>query len=213
MKPEEIYERIKRRLEQPDQHTLNEVGDYVDMLFGMLQAAREDARTDHLTQLPNYKGLIEILERETSHARRYNEPLTLGFVDFNDLKRYNDTYGHPQTNHAIQKVSQIIKSSLRPEDTLARYGGDEFCLVLPHTNLDGSKKVADKIVQSVDSLLIDWVVPESPPDQNYKRIFVSIGLSELHPNETHETLISRANTAMRSSKNSNQKDKSSIVYL
>lgn len=210
MKPEDLYKSLKERLKalKPTAN-ISDIEHYVDELYLQLKTAREDARTDHLTQLPNYKGLTEILERETARSKRHNEPLTVGFVDFDNLKKYNDIYGHVQANHAIKSLSETIKNSLRKEDTLGRYGGDEFCIILPNTNLDNSKIIADRVLKSVNSLSIKNVVNQLP-DEGYKKVTISIGFIQLK-DEDYISLLNRANKAMKAAK-SNSREVSSIVY-
>lgn len=212
MKPEELYSKIMGNVGRiPDKVIAASLEAQIDIVYNMLEDAMKDARIDHLTQLPNYKGLIEILERETAQAKRFNEPLALGFVDFNKLKEYNDTYGHVQANHAITQVAQTIKKSLRTQDSIARYGGDEFCFVLPKTDLESSKPVAGRIKENIDSLVVDSVA-EGLSDENYKKITASIGVTTLQGNENYMNLLSRANKAMKEAK-TNSRTMSSIVYV
>lgn len=212
MKPEELYSKmIENARRIPDKIIAASLEAQINLMSDMLRNAQEDARIDCLTQLPNYKGLIEILERETARAKRSNEPLVLGFIDFNKLKEYNDTYGHVQANHAIKQVAQTIKNSLRTQDSITRYGGDEFCFVLPKTDLESSKPVAGRIKDNIDSLVVEGIV-EGLPDENYKKITASMGVTTLQEHENYMSLLNRANKAMKVAK-TNSRIASSIVYV
>ena len=212
MKPEELYLRMKKDAAKISDPSLGASLDaQIDIMYNLLTDSRGDARIDHLTQLPNYKQLLETLESITAHSQRTGEALVLGFVDLNELKVYNDTYGHVQANHAIRKAAETIKGSLRTQDFLARYGGDEFCFILPSTNLEGAKSVVERIKKNVDSLSIDAVV-DTLPDNNYRRVSLSAGVTELREREDYMLALNRANQAMITSK-SNSKTISSVTYV
>lgn len=212
MEPEELYSKIMGNVGRiPDQIIAASLEAQINLMNDMLRNALEDARIDHLTQLPNYKGLIEILERETELAKRFNEPLALGFVDFNKLEEYNDTYGGVQADHAITQVAQTIKKSLRAQDSIARYGGGKFCFVLPKTDLVNSKPVAEIIKKNIDSLVVDGVA-EGLPNENYKKVAARIGVATLQGNENHMDMLERASKAMKGAK-TNSGTAPSIVYV
>lgn len=201
MQPDQIYQRIEQNLKGSGGNPANlgEAMTDISALYNMLLNARNEARTDTLTQLPNFKGLTEILEREESNAKRYKEPLTVAFIDFVGLKQYNDTYRHVQANYAIQSVANTIKLSVRETDILGRYGGDEFCIILPKTTKEEAKKPIKRIVHRLNNLTIDAVVDDLP-DENYKHVAVSIGYTQLRPDETYKEALNRADKAMYKAK-------------
>jgi two-component system cell cycle response regulator len=92
------------------------------------------ATTDPLTELPNHRSLSEQLEREWDRARRYGRPLSLIFFDADHFKRINDTYGHAVGDIVLRQVGERVRSVLRGGDTLGRYGGEEFLVLLPETD-------------------------------------------------------------------------------
>jgi len=194
--PDDLYTRIKESLGNAnlDTSTLGNLKGDIDTIYGMLKTKIEESKTDHLTQLPNYWGLIEILEKEKAGAERRKEHLALAFIDFNELTKYNDNYGHIQANHAIKMVAGTIKDSVRGGDAVARYGGDEFCLVMSNANYKEAKKVIGRVVNAINKLSIDSVVGELP-DNSYKDITVSIGYTVLGEGEDILSALDRANKA------------------
>jgi len=194
--PEELYEGIKRLLGNVhlDPHTPPKLNNMIESIYHMLLIAREEARTDALTQLPNLRGLSEILEREEASANRYKNPLSLGFLDFNNLRDYNKRYGHPQANHAIVSIANVIKRSLRTEDIVGRYGGDEFCIVLPNTDFNNAEIIIGRVTQELSELSIESVVGKLP-DNAYSTVTISGGYTTLKRNEDYRSALVRANNA------------------
>jgi diguanylate cyclase (GGDEF)-like protein/putative nucleotidyltransferase with HDIG domain len=103
------------------------------------------ATTDPLTELPNHRALIETLEKEVERARRYGHPLSILFFDGDHFKRVNDTYGHSVGDAVLRELGSRGKSILRGGDTLGRYGGEEFMVLLPQTDLALSLEVAERL--------------------------------------------------------------------
>lgn len=212
MEPEELYSKMMGNIGQiRDEVIASSLEAQINLMNGMLKNALKDSGVDPLTQLLNYKGLIEILERETAQAKRFNEPLALGFVDFNKLLEYNDAYGEAQANHAINQVAHAIKNSLSAQDLIARYFGGRFCIVLPKTDLESSKPVAERIKENLDSLVVGGLV-EGHLDENYQKIAVSIGVAALQGNENYANVLNRANKAVKKAKTASG-NTSSIVYI
>jgi diguanylate cyclase (GGDEF)-like protein len=110
-----------------------------------LQRAEAMSVTDDLTGLYNSRFLKEALHREAKRAMRYGRPVTVLFVDLDGFKAVNDTHGHLAGSRALVEVGAIIRASARESDIVARYGGDEFVVVLPDTGSDGGLVVARRI--------------------------------------------------------------------
>jgi diguanylate cyclase (GGDEF)-like protein len=108
-------------------------------------ALRELAQTDPLTGLANLRAFRARLEDEVKRARRYGTPLTAVMADMDHLKPVNDTLGHAAGDRAIAAVAAVIRTELRETDFGARYGGDEFVLLLPHTTADEGRVLAERI--------------------------------------------------------------------
>ena len=108
-------------------------------------ALRELAQTDPLTGLANLRAFRARLDDEVKRARRYGTPLTAVMADMDHLKPVNDTLGHAAGDRAIAAVAAVIRTELRETDFGARYGGDEFVLLLPHTTADEGRVLAERI--------------------------------------------------------------------
>ena len=157
---------------------------------------RHLSRHDSLTNLYNRRTLQELLLRDTHRANRYKTPLAVCMLDIDHFKNINDTYGHIMGDRVIQALSKLLQESLREIDYSGRYGGEEFVIVLPETNLahayDFSKRLLTKIAAmkfQSDTLGIFHIT-------------ISIGVAEF--DATHnscEELIKAADNAMYQAKN------------
>jgi two-component system, cell cycle response regulator len=153
------------------------------------EQARERAMTDALTGLYNRYGLQRALARERAGANRYSRPLSCMMIDLDKFKHVNDTYGHPTGDLAIRQTSQILTDALRRSDLVFRYGGEEFLVLLPETNLDGARGLANKI----RSMTEDWVFGSA---ENSFHLTLSVGVAELRPSESGHDMIARADMAL-----------------
>jgi diguanylate cyclase (GGDEF)-like protein len=103
------------------------------------------AVSDPLTGLANYRRLLDVLETETERTNRNGRPFAVLLLDLDGLKKINDTHGHLVGSHALNRLAHILRIHCRAIDTAARYGGDEFALVLPETLHDEAERVANRI--------------------------------------------------------------------
>jgi diguanylate cyclase (GGDEF)-like protein len=110
-----------------------------------VQRAEALSVTDDLTQLYNSRYLSQVLRRETKRASRSGRPLSLLFVDLDGFKAINDTHGHLFGSRALVEAAGVIRLSARETDMVARFGGDEFALILPDTGSEGAAAVGDRI--------------------------------------------------------------------
>jgi diguanylate cyclase (GGDEF)-like protein len=114
-------------------------------LEGMLTRTERLAMIDELTGVYNRRRFLDVLKREWATAKRYKHPLSLLLIDVDHFKAVNDTAGHGAGDETLKRVADIIASSIREVDVCARYGGDEFVLLLPHTPSSQAVVVADRI--------------------------------------------------------------------
>ncbi len=126
----------------------------------LMRYLHQEALTDPLTGLPNRRAFEETLEREVHRARRYGHTFALLMVDLNGFKRINDTYGHVQGDVVLRQTAQALRSALRESDFLARYGGDEFVVLLPETDAQQAYRVAQKLAQHIEQLTFEGLPPE-----------------------------------------------------
>jgi two-component system cell cycle response regulator len=143
------------------------------------------AVTDGLTSLYNRRYFDGVLARQVSQAQRYGRPLSLLLFDVNDFKLYNDRHGHPQGDQLLQTIGQCLKEKVRASDVAARYGGDEFVVVLPETTLEGARAVVDKLQSA---LRTDLATGDT--------ISLTIGCAAFQPGLTAEALLALADQDM-----------------
>jgi diguanylate cyclase (GGDEF)-like protein len=114
-----------------------------------VQRAEALSVTDDLTQLYNSRYLSQVLRRETKRASRNGRPLSLLFIDLDGFKTINDTHGHLFGSRALVEAAGLIRQSARETDVVARFGGDEFAIILPDTGSEGAAAVGDRIRDKV----------------------------------------------------------------
>lgn len=107
------------------------------------------SETDHLTQVCNRRRFLEIAEQQLSLARRHGYPTSVLLIDFDHFKQINDRRGHAAGDRVLVDSTAIVSDLLRESDTLARFGGEEFVVLLPHTGSAGASMVADRIAAAL----------------------------------------------------------------
>jgi diguanylate cyclase (GGDEF)-like protein len=179
--------------------TATELADFTAMVVENARLFSELQRTatiDPLTGLYNKRLFHEVLIRETARTHRYSTPLSLLMIDVDSFKRVNDNFGHPAGDKVLAHIGQILERTVRNTDFVFRYGGDEFSVILPGTNVEGAVRAAEKILQKVQS-------SPMPQTMGYTGgVSVSIGVSEYRKGTAAETLISEADQALYASKRS-----------
>jgi len=164
-----------------------------DIRYGLTKA-KMLSETDDLTALPNMRGFSIAANRLFGQAVRYNRPATVMMVDSDNLKSVNDTHGHEAGNRLLRQLTRLAQAELRYTDVLARYGGDEFIVLLPETPSKGALEVAERIRDAVASM---------PLELDGKRVAntVSIGVAS-YPQDGNslDALVARADRAMYQAK-------------
>ena len=154
------------------------------------------AFTDFLTGLKTRGYFEQQLDMEMARAERRGTPFAVLMIDIDHFKRLNDTYGHPVGDMVLRDVAAILTRDLRQIDIAARYGGEEFILLLPETNLQGAKLVAQRLRYSVEQAKFC-----TPPRSKPERLTISIGVA-LFPDEARikADLLEAADAALYQAK-------------
>ena len=170
------------------------------MLSADIQYAKDKiiklSQTDELTGLLNMRSFNSILSSEVSKFSRYGRTFSVMMVDADGLKQVNDRFGHEAGNRLVTMIANTIQDGLRETDILARYGGDEFVVMLPEASAEDTSKTAQRIRQAVENTTLS---------QDGERISttVSVGIANCPEDATDEqTLLDRADTALYRSKRS-----------
>jgi diguanylate cyclase (GGDEF)-like protein len=158
-----------------------------------LQVSRQ-AVTDELTGLANHGRFQELIGNELEQVRRYGHSLGLIMLDIDDFKSINDTYGHQQGDLVLKRVGRVVADNSREADYPARYGGEEMALILPHTDLEGTYAIAERIRTAIEGLRIP-----RRDDQGMLRITASLGVISSNYGRKDE-LIAAADAALYEAK-------------
>jgi len=159
----------------------------------LFEKIQRQAITDGLTGLVNHKTFYEILEKELNRSRRYGGQISLIMVDVDNLKKINDTHGHRAGDKVIKEISRRIKNCVRQIDTAARYGGDEFAVILPNTSLTDATIAAERMVEAVSQTPTTW-------RKEQIQLSISVGLGQYDADTNPEDITSRSDQALYSAK-------------
>jgi diguanylate cyclase (GGDEF)-like protein len=148
------------------------------------------ASTDKLTTLINRQELDEVISRERERAIRYNRPLSLIMFDIDHFKRINDTHGHLIGDSVLKELASVAQANLRTNESLGRWGGEEFMIVLPETPIEGARLAAEKL----------RCIFEINEFAGIKALTASFGVTEYGNRETIDRLIQRVDDALYAAK-------------
>ena len=152
-----------------------------------------NANIDPITKLNNRMLFNKILEQEIDFAQRYNQKLLMMMIDLDNFKKINDEYGHIVGDIMLKNVSGFLKKFMRRSDLVFRYGGDEFCIILRNTTLNGANELANRIRKSINNEIFTC------GDHEIK-ITVSIGLVKIHEEDDSIKFIERADRLLYEAK-------------
>ena len=151
-----------------------------------------EASTDPLTGIANRRFLFEELEQLVNPHIRIQRPLSIILFDIDNFKQFNDDYGHLAGDEVLRQVAKVLDQSIRGFDTVGRYGGEEFLIILPNTDYAKALRAAERARQSIEALVIDGL----------PRVTISGGVAQREENESIETMIDRADQSLYQAKNS-----------
>ncbi len=157
------------------------------------QRIEELAELDELTGSYNRRCIMRLLDDDIENAHRNKTPCSIALIDLDWFKRINDTYGHPTGDEVLRTFAITVFANIRTIDRFGRYGGEEFLLVLPDTADDVAARILDRLRMIIADL--DWSA-FSPG----MTVTISAGLATLKPNETPDTFLARADSALYAAK-------------
>jgi len=160
----------------------------------ILAQAHEIANTDVLTFLPNRRKIIVDLQEEVIRSNRYGTHLSISLLDIDHFKDINDTYGHTTGDEALRSVASRLRDQIRNPDTIGRYGGEEFLIVLPSSTLKAAGEQAERLCQTIRTMQID------ANDHSFT-VTISIGVAQYRiGGENWEQFLHRADEALYQAK-------------
>ncbi len=199
---EEAADRAKALVVQMDvEHhrreaeTLSEINAALQVANARLEAL---AVTDPLTELPNHRALVAALDSAAAHAHKTRQSCALLFLDIDHFKTVNDTYGHPVGDAVLREFAACVRASLREEDTLGRWGGEEFLALLPGTSLAEALPIAERVRAAVAGCLLSGGLP---PHASSLRMTCSVGAAACPPETAgRDALVQAADRALYAAK-------------
>ncbi|MEN8177616.1 MAG: GGDEF domain-containing protein [Pseudomonadota bacterium] len=180
------------------QKMLSETKQEVESLREELERSREQATTDPLTGLLNRRAFDQELMKVSDEANQSRENLGLLIIDIDKFKRVNDTYGHLIGDKVIRFVAQQISNNIKGKDIVARIGGEEFAILLPSTQLDNARMLAESIRKNIERSKLKRADTSEP----IGGVTISIGVTAYKHGEITDDFIQRADDALYKSKNS-----------
>jgi diguanylate cyclase len=179
------------------QTKLVETTDVLETLKRDFELVKTEALVDFLTGIPNRKAFDQALTEWITEATSDTESLSLLLIDIDHFKRFNDEYGHLIGDYVLKFVVKKIRELVKGRDFLARFGGEEFAVILPRTPLIGAQTVAENI----RSYFAQAKLKEIATFKSLGKISVSIGIACYRVGESPETFISRSDQALYCAKN------------
>ncbi|MDX1539865.1 MAG: GGDEF domain-containing protein [Geminicoccaceae bacterium] len=172
--------------------------DTIADLQAQLSHAQREANTDPLTQIANRRRLEQRLEEAAHEAVENGDPLSFLLMDIDHFKAFNDTFGHQVGDRVLKLIGSILTSTLKGRDLPARFGGEEFAVILPKTALEGAMRIAEQIRTTVSESKFRL----KSSGRTLGQITMSIGCAEYSGSESLARLIERADQALFEAKRS-----------
>lgn len=189
--PDEIYTYLVRVNEIPDRRYLFSFSD-ITLVEIIKLLYHELAIKDSLTRIYNRRKFLSELEREIERSKRYKHKLSLIMFDIDYFKQINDTYGHQVGDNALQEIVRVALDSIRQQDILGRYGGEEFMIFLPETPANKTTEIAERLRHKIESFQF----------KHFGNLTCSFGVTEYNAGESLDDLIKRVDEALYIAKDS-----------
>ena len=173
-------------------HELDQLENHCVQLNQELGLVKRLSMTDELTRLPNRRAFLKRLQNESGRVQRYGYPLSIAMIDLDLFKEINDNYGHAVGDQVLQAYTQQVLSTFRNYDLVARFGGEEFAVLLPHTDIYGAERALNKVLQKAVETQLDQSIINSPVNLPT----FSAGVASYKNGESIETILDRADKAM-----------------
>ncbi|RJX34196.1 MAG: GGDEF domain-containing protein [Oxalobacter sp.] len=167
----------------------NDAESRIKELENKLERMSELVREDQLTGSLNRRGLDDVYEREAARADRRNSPICVALLDLDNFKMLNDTYGHFAGDEALIHLVRVVKETLRPTDVIARFGGEEFLLVLPDTKIEDATQTMMRVQRALTKHFFMY-------KNEQILITFSAGVAQRLPGEDQDAVTNRADAAM-----------------
>ena len=158
-------------------------------LVNMVRSLDLASRIDGMTGLANRRDIMEKIDREATRSQRHQRSFTILLVNVDDFKKINDQHGYNTGDDVLVEIARVLRSCVRNEDICARWGGEEFLILLPETGTESSLPVAKKVLESMSMTVFKANRPGI-------HITVSIGICEHNPSQTVQQSIARVHQAL-----------------
>jgi len=181
---------LNEKISKLDPKVSKKIKEMFSLMNESISMLYDIATHDEKTGLYNFKFFSDVFDMEIEKAKRGQEELSLIIIDIDFFKKINDTYGHVKADELLKKLAVILKKQIRISDVLARFGGEEFVILLPETNIKKAKKLATRLRDAVHS---DNILKKH-------NLTVSGGIAEFKKGDTSKKLKERTDKALYKAK-------------
>ncbi len=171
---------------------MDQTATVIDTLKKELEGIKQAAKTDMLTGLLNRRGFDAAISSAVAHSKQNNTPLSVVITDIDHFKKVNDTHGHLIGDNVLKMLSKLLQDHIKGKDIAARFGGEEFIMVLPETPLEGAFVLAEQIRLNLRNMR--WRTKDSGTSIGH--ITISLGVAQYRSGEPLEDLIERSDNAL-----------------
>ncbi len=184
---DEVIARIRTHLEL--KHSREDLKEAYEALHEKNRELEIAAKTDMLTRISNRRDILEKIKYEKNRSDRSKKGFSLILTDIDDFKLINDKFGHDCGDIVLVNVAQFIRSRIRKQDMVGRWGGEEFLILLPETDGNGGKSLAGVIKKSLQEMGVEY-------EKQWIRVTLTFGIAEYYPDSDINECIKRADQAL-----------------